>query len=1289
MAFSGRVGLNLTATTGNKTNAIAFNQDIYQRIAMARGLYDFFGKEGIISGGASVVGDLTSGTKYPAVSLLLLDDSNEVWFFDTRVDSNINLSSVSNTSIKLYAQIVLDISESVPYPAKGSRTDISFIALNASSTAPINSILLGTGTTNAGFTTIIAYTPESIHIPSIADLGVGGSDTQVQFNDGGSSLGGDAGLTYNKTTNVLSLEQSQYATGLTAPSHSEGRVFYDKDANTLAIMSDISGPVLQVGQEQWIRVINKTGADIEDGSAVYIVGQVSQLPSVAKAKADVIGTTGVVGFATHTIATNDEGWITAFGLVRGLNTNSLIEGSTIYLSATTAGSWTSTAPSSPNYVVPLGHCLYKHVNLGILLVDVDSVDQSVATVDSARITGALTAGSVTSNQFSNFVDTQRYGFLNQTETTIAFDGTSVFTLGASGSWSYYRTGIKHTIGAGNKTIDLLTVENPLVDGRMYYIYIDGTTGALSASTVSWTLLDTKVPVATIKWNNTLTPKYQMAEERHSCLIDRRYHYAHHFTDGTKVISVGALTGATINSDVDADKTFSIAQSVICDEDLAITLSTLDDPNGVDANYVVAYRTGASSFGWKASAMPFVYNVGNTNNIIQYDNGTSGMVDCGTGTGSNTRWVNSYLMMTNINGSARYLFFMGQAEYTTLAGAQAENVANLKLTGLPTVEGVITHRITWSTITSTSKGKCVMAVLPVSITGTSLQGTGGSSTIDHNTLSNLAVGDVHTQYTLLAGRTGGQTLIGGTGASENLTLQSTSNATRGSIILNCCPSIFDATSSAKGIQFGDGASGYDVQLYRQGANQLRTPDSFIADLNTFIGDTSNAKATLGLTINQGAADDEILALKSSDVSHGFTDLTEADTYGTLKKGSSTGGGLLVSGFAEANTIGLQLFGAIGSTDPADTIPSIILQGNRLSGATTTALASTEIVLDMMNNASTIFRLRGAGGFWAGPDFNAYTQQNTYSQKYEMVGGNLFVWDPTTLGAEIHTNNTATADPNGTEANATTGWSGVSATLSATTGDKYAGTYSMLVTGTSTSGRAEYDFTTIAGKMYKISIWAKRGAQGTTQRFTAWTGFSGVTGAVSVTASWAEYVFYVIATGTTGKIRAYCNSGGSIGDELYIDNMSIKEVIGGNISLTGKLTGGAGTTGLKIDSAGSATLDGSLTISGDASVIGTTTITEGKNIVLGTTTGTQIGTGATQKLVFYGGTPIVRPSALTTQLTTVTFTAGTPDYAWGAGTNTSAWGFTSQDEFKTNASVIANLQTRVSELETKLKALGLLS
>jgi hypothetical protein len=54
-------------------------------------------------------------------------------------------------------------------------------------------------------------------------------------------------------------------------------------------------------------------------------------------------------------------------------------------------------------------------------------------------------------------------------------------------------------------------------------------------------------------------------------------------------------------------------------------------------------------------------------------------------------------------------------------------------------------------------------------------------IDHGGLDGLGDDD-HTQYALLAGRAGGQTLIGGTAAGEDLTLQSTSNATRGSVIL---------------------------------------------------------------------------------------------------------------------------------------------------------------------------------------------------------------------------------------------------------------------------------------------------------------------------------------------------------------------------------------------------------------------------------------------------------------------------------------------------------------------------
>ena len=86
------------------------------------------------------------------------------------------------------------------------------------------------------------------------------------------------------------------------------------------------------------------------------------------------------------------------------------------------------------------------------------------------------------------------------------------------------------------------------------------------------------------------------------------------------------------------------------------------------------------------------------------------------------------------------------------------------------------------------------------------------------------------------------------------------------------------------------------------------------------------------------------------------------------------------------------------------------------------------------------------------------------------------------------------------------------------------------------------------------------------------------------------------------------------------------------------------------------------------------------VLGTSGGT---------VGFYGKTPVAKGAALTTQLTTITSTApSTPDYAIQNLTCTTPFGFVTRDEGNSVLSVIANLQTRVSELESRLQAYGLL-
>jgi outer membrane murein-binding lipoprotein Lpp len=68
--------------------------------------------------------------------------------------------------------------------------------------------------------------------------------------------------------------------------------------------------------------------------------------------------------------------------------------------------------------------------------------------------------------------------------------------------------------------------------------------------------------------------------------------------------------------------------------------------------------------------------------------------------------------------------------------------------------------------------------------------------------------------------------------------------------------------------------------------------------------ANAEMTVGLTINQGANDDEAFSLKSSDVAHGITGVTETDTYFSLEKLQASIGGVRVVSVADSGALSVQ-------------------------------------------------------------------------------------------------------------------------------------------------------------------------------------------------------------------------------------------------------------------------------------------------------------------------------------------------------------------------------------------------
>jgi len=133
-------------------------------------------------------------------------------------------------------------------------------------------------------------------------------------------------------------------------------------------------------------------------------------------------------------------------------------------------------------------------------------------------------------------------------------------------------------------------------------------------------------------------------------------------------------------------------------------------------------------------------------------------------------------------------------------------------------------------------------------------------------------------------------------------------------------------------------------------------------NVFINDTANGKMTTGLTINMGAADDENVALKSSDVGHSFTDDTEADTFCLLKKASAAAGGLILDSYIDTGANSFYLRGravSANTTKSTSAYAPIHLQGSILATNTAGTVSSNGnlATIDNLYDVKFIFDAEG--------------------------------------------------------------------------------------------------------------------------------------------------------------------------------------------------------------------------------------------------------------------------------------------------------------------------------------------
>jgi hypothetical protein len=174
------------------------------------------------------------------------------------------------------------------------------------------------------------------------------------------------------------------------------------------------------------------------------------------------------------------------------------------------------------------------------------------------------------------------------------------------------------------------------------------------------------------------------------------------------------------------------------------------------------------------------------------------------------------------------------------------------------------------VTVTRPGQAPMR-FPYIRTGTSLTERTASleipdaTSINHNTLTNLSTGDVHTQYAKLTGRSGGQTIQGDTASGGSLTINSTAHVTKGNINLGNAFRIDEANKRqlmGSGVDLRwysstDFSGSADTGLARASAGQAKVTNGG-AGLGTLL----LANGFGGAAINFGAADNTHASLWES-------------------------------------------------------------------------------------------------------------------------------------------------------------------------------------------------------------------------------------------------------------------------------------------------------------------------------------------------------------------------------------------------------------------------------------------
>lgn len=198
-----------------------------------------------------------------------------------------------------------------------------------------------------------------------------GSNTQIQFNDGG-ALGADADFTYDKVTNTMTVGNIASVDSITfdtaaVTTSAVARITWDDGYGMLQYGVKGGNYDVKIGEDLATLCYNGTGNTIAKGKVVYIAGAQGQRISVGLADNSSDTTSArTFGFVAENFPNGEEKFVVTQGMLRNIDTSAYAPGTILWLG--TNGNFTSTKPVAPAHLVFVGVVLKQNAASGEVYV---------------------------------------------------------------------------------------------------------------------------------------------------------------------------------------------------------------------------------------------------------------------------------------------------------------------------------------------------------------------------------------------------------------------------------------------------------------------------------------------------------------------------------------------------------------------------------------------------------------------------------------------------------------------------------------------------------------------------------------------------------------------------------------------------------------------------------------------------------------------------------------------------------------------------------------------------------